>query len=288
VIVSRVSRVVVEKEATPDETPSGRTRTTLEPSPANRKRHGTCLAENEAAWTNKRGNATGSCSAEEKDADRDEEDPKAEEDTEEKKPETKTEETTSKSFSRTDGDKNAKKKEAPSKKVPALEPISVKIPQETPAIQSLQGHKPDEAVLVAEMEKRESAKKLPAPEQTTDKKLEPRNDSKELVDVEAGPTPASSTPGAKKRPDKQAADKHVTDEGEDVDVLEIAEWLMNDVISFKYNNIAEARLYARRIIAFGAHSAEMIVACLEPNDVEAFTWMKPLHRRRLMKVLSEK
>jgi hypothetical protein len=69
---------VVEEEARADETPSGWRRTKLVPSPTNRKRSRTCLAESGgimADGTNKRGNATGSCSAMEKDAGCDEEDP---------------------------------------------------------------------------------------------------------------------------------------------------------------------------------------------------------------------
>jgi hypothetical protein len=70
---------VVQEEATTDDVPSGWTRTKLEPSSANRKRPRTCHAESGrvmAARTSQRGNATGSCSTVEKDADRDEEDPK--------------------------------------------------------------------------------------------------------------------------------------------------------------------------------------------------------------------
>ena len=64
-------------------------------------------------------------------------------------------------------------------------------------------------------------------------------------------------------------------------VLEIAVWLMNDVIGFGYDDTNEAKSYARQIVAFGAHSIQMIVACITPSDVEGFKWMKPLHRRRL-------
>jgi hypothetical protein len=69
--------VIVQEEATPDEIPSGWTRAAkLEPSPANRKRLRTCLAERgqTAARTNQSDNATGSCSAVKKDAGGDEED----------------------------------------------------------------------------------------------------------------------------------------------------------------------------------------------------------------------
>jgi hypothetical protein len=76
----------------------------------------------------------------------------------------------------------------------------------------------------------------------------------------------------------------VEDKDED-NVLEIAVWLMNDVIGFGYNNTDEAKSYARQIIAFGAHSVQMIVACLAPSDVEGFEWMKPLHQRRLTEKL---
>ena len=77
----------------------------------------------------------------------------------------------------------------------------------------------------------------------------------------------------------------VEDRDEDSRVLEIAAWLMNDVIGFGFNDTIEANSYARQIVAFGAHSVQMIVACITPSDVEAFEWMKPLHRRRLSEKL---
>jgi hypothetical protein len=71
---------IVQEEATTDDVPSSRTCTKLEPSPANRKRPRTCLAENGqimAARINRGGNVTGNCSSVvEEDTDRDEEDPK--------------------------------------------------------------------------------------------------------------------------------------------------------------------------------------------------------------------
>jgi hypothetical protein len=72
---------VVQEEATPDDVPSGRKRTQLELSPANRKRPRSCLAENGKiipAGINRRGNVTGNCSSNmvEEDAHREEEDPK--------------------------------------------------------------------------------------------------------------------------------------------------------------------------------------------------------------------
>jgi len=69
-------------------------------------------------------------------------------------------------------------------------------------------------------------------------------------------------------------------------VLEIAQWLMNQVISYGYDNNAEAVEYATRIIQFGAHSVQMIIDCVQPDDVNGFRWMKPLHRRMLKKWLS--
>jgi hypothetical protein len=77
----------------------------------------------------------------------------------------------------------------------------------------------------------------------------------------------------------------VEDRDEDFRVLEIAGWLMNDVIGFGYNDTDEAKSYAQQIVAFGAHSVQMIVACLTPSDVEGFEWMKPLHRRRFSEKL---
>jgi hypothetical protein len=70
--------VVQEEEATADGIPASWTRAKLEPSPANRKRPGMCLAESGhqimAARTMQRDDATGSCcSSVEKDAGRDEE-----------------------------------------------------------------------------------------------------------------------------------------------------------------------------------------------------------------------
>jgi hypothetical protein len=79
----------------------------------------------------------------------------------------------------------------------------------------------------------------------------------------------------------------VEDRGEDRRVFEIAGWLMVDVIGFDYDNNDEAESYARQIVAFGAHSVHMIIACLTPSDVEDFKWMKPLHRRRLSEKLRE-
>jgi hypothetical protein len=119
----------------------------------------------------------------------------AERDTEEKKCDTKTDESAavketspSKSSSRTEEGKNVKKKQRLSKEVLSAEPLSVKIPEETPIIQSLKELKHEEAVTEAETEKTESAKRLLAPEQKTDKKPEPQKDSKELTDIEAVPT----------------------------------------------------------------------------------------------------
>jgi hypothetical protein len=78
IISSDPDQEVVQEEATPDDIPSSRRRTKFEPSSANRKRPRTCLAESGrtmADRTNKRDNATGSCSAMEKDDGCDEEDP---------------------------------------------------------------------------------------------------------------------------------------------------------------------------------------------------------------------
>jgi hypothetical protein len=77
----------------------------------------------------------------------------------------------------------------------------------------------------------------------------------------------------------------VEDRDEDSRVLEIVVWLMNDVIGFGYDNTDEAKSYARQIVAFGAHSVQMIVACLTSSDVEGFEWMRPLHQRRLSETL---
>jgi hypothetical protein len=79
----------------------------------------------------------------------------------------------------------------------------------------------------------------------------------------------------------------VEDRDEDGRVFEISRWLMVDVIGFDYDNNDEAESYARHIIAFGAHSVHMIIACLTSSDVEGFEWMKPLHRRRLSEKLRE-
>ena len=114
---------------------------------------------------------------------------------EENKPDTKTDESAavkerspSKSSRRTDEGKNVKEKEALSKEVPPVEPISGKFLDDTPVLQSLKEHKPEESIAVAEREKTESATQFPAPEQTTDKKPEPYEDSKEVTGIEAGPT----------------------------------------------------------------------------------------------------
>jgi hypothetical protein len=73
-------------------------------------------------------------------------------------------------------------------------------------------------------------------------------------------------------------------EGRDAcSILEIAEWLMKNVIGFDW----WGQVLCATNCAFGAHFVQMIVACLTPSDVEAFEWMKPLHKRRMSEKLFE-
>lgn len=79
-------------------------------------------------------------------------------------------------------------------------------------------------------------------------------------------------------------------QGEDHDdeaVQNIASWL-KDVIGYDYNNVQETERYARKIIACGAHSVEMILDCVPRSIVDdEFTWMKPVHRLLLKQKLKE-
>jgi hypothetical protein len=58
----------------------------------------------------------------------------------------------------------------------------------------------------------------------------------------------------------------------------ITKWLTQEVIGFGAN-VVEMQGYAKHFFEYGFHSVELIQEICTPDDVEAFAWMKTIHKR---------
>lgn len=86
----------------------------------------------------------------------------------------------------------------------------------------------------------------------------------------------------------QKDDSTVQEDEDDEAVQKVSFWLLKDVIGYDYSNDQVTDKYARKIIAFGVHSVEMILDRLPKSIVdEEFTWMKPFHRFLLKQNLKD-